>query len=208
MHRVLSVGTARLETERAAGGVRGREDRRRDSRTRDRQPLRNGAKLKDALGQLESVADSRFDIVSCGGARTSSFTTWGSCKATTRSAAVGPGIGEAVVFITTVNVGSHGLLSPISGIQTARTREPGLSFLECRRIGVQYVDSSGKGNEIFLGDPTGTTTPTIATRLEGTVCRVIEKQTKRRKTGRARPAVRPQVRSPLPEEREMSAESG
>ena len=181
---------------------------------------RNGAKLKDALGQLESVADSRFDIVlvQAGGNDILGFTDLGELKETTRQVLQSArGKGKAVAFITTGNVGlAPAFFPPISWILTARTREARALFLDVsRESGVQYVDLfREKGNEIFLGDPDRYYTPDyLHPSSEG--YRVWYEELKKQTDiverlgkgpGRAGPTVR-KGHPPLAE-REMSGESG
>ena len=126
---------------------------------------RNGAKLKDTLGQLESVADSRFDIVlvQAGGNDILGFTDLGELRDTTRQVLqTARGKGNAVFFISTGNVGlAPAFFPPISWTLTARTREARAIFLDAaRESGVQYVDLfREKGNEMFQGDPDRYYTP-------------------------------------------------
>ena len=205
---------------RAAGGVRGGEDRREFPGVEIINLSRNGAKLKDTLGQLESVADSRFDIVlvQAGGNDILGFTDLGELKDTTRQVLQSArGKGKAVVFMTTGNVGlAPAFFPPISWILTARTREARAVFLDVsRESGVQYVDLfREKGNEIFLGDPDRYYTPDyLHPSSEG--YRVWYEELKKQTDiverlgkgpGRAGPTVR-KGHPPLAE-REMSGESG
>ncbi|NPV03980.1 MAG: SGNH/GDSL hydrolase family protein [Syntrophaceae bacterium] len=126
---------------------------------------RNGAKLKDVLSQLESVADSRFDVVlvQAGGNDILGFTDLGELRDTTRQVLQSAREkGDSVFFISTGNVGlAPAFFPPISWVLTARTREARAIFLDLsRELGVQYVDLfREKGNEIFLGDPDRFYTP-------------------------------------------------
>lgn len=126
---------------------------------------RNGAKLRDTLSQLESVADSRFDVVlvQAGGNDILGFTDLGELRDTTRQVLQSAREkGDSVFFISTGNVGlAPAFFPPISWVLTARTREARAIFLDLsKELGVQYVDLfREKGNEIFLGDPDRFYTP-------------------------------------------------
>jgi len=126
---------------------------------------RNGAKLRDTLGQLESVAGPRFDIVlvQAGGNDILGFTDLGELRNLTRQVLLSAREkGNAVFFISTGNVGlAPAFFPPVSWILTQRTREARTIFLEAsRELGVQYVDLfREKGNELFLGDPDRYYTP-------------------------------------------------
>jgi lysophospholipase L1-like esterase len=126
---------------------------------------RNGAMLKDALAQLESVSASPFDIVlvQAGGNDVLNFTDLDELRDTTRRVLAKAGErGKTVLFMTTGNVGlAPAFFPPVSWIYTARTRKARAIFMEAAKAsGAQYVDLfREKGNELFLDDPDRYYTP-------------------------------------------------
>ncbi|MGE5844451.1 MAG: SGNH/GDSL hydrolase family protein [Syntrophaceae bacterium] len=126
---------------------------------------RNGAKAKDALKQLDSVAEAGFDLVlvQVGGNDILGFTDPGELRDSITQVLTRAGEkGRSVLFISTGNVGlAPAFFPPISWIYTSRTREARAIFMDVSRtLGIQYVDLfRERGNELFLNDPDRYYTP-------------------------------------------------
>jgi lysophospholipase L1-like esterase len=120
---------------------------------------RNGAKAKDAMVQIESVGEARFDIVlvQVGGNDILGFTDLGELRDDIRQVLTKAGEkGQSILFMSTGNAGlAPAFFPPVSWIYAARTRDARAVFMDAsRERGIQYVDLfRERGNELFLSDP-------------------------------------------------------
>jgi lysophospholipase L1-like esterase len=146
-HRILIVGDSTgvgTGAERPQDSIAGRI-------FRDYQDVeivnlaRNGAKVEDVIGQLQSIVSERFDIVlvQAGGNDILRFTGLEELRRTIVGVlGAAKDIGTHVIFISTGNVGSApAFFTPVNRIYTGRTRKVRHVFMEVAgRAGVEYVD--------------------------------------------------------------------